>query len=367
MFEGIAQWPAWLVRLTWTAGTIAVAYAIGHALNAIVLGRLRRLAPRTRGDWDDVVIAEIKRRVPLWSVLVGAWLSLGHWELRSDVHTLATRVLVALAGLSITLTAAAIAGRLIVSYGATVAPSVPVSRLTQNVARLLIVIVGVLVILNQLGLSITPMLTALGVGGLAVALALQDPLSNLFAGVFLSISGQVRIGDYVKLDSGVEGFVTDFDWRSTRIRVLANNIVIVPNAKLAQSTVTNYSMPDQHVAVGVAVGVDYASDLEHVERVAVEVGREVMRDVAGGVPEFEPAVRFQSLGPSSVNFSVGLKGRQFVDQYLLVHEYVKRLHVRFNREGIVIPFPVQALTTRGALPVRLEPPVAPQEERTVRS
>ena len=95
----------------------------------------------------------------------------------------------------------------------------------------IVAILGLLVVLNGLGLSITPMLTALGVGGLAVALALQEPLANFFAGVFLTLAGQIRSGDYVKLDSGQEGYVVDFSWRSTRLRMLANNLVVVPNSK----------------------------------------------------------------------------------------------------------------------------------------
>ena len=104
------------------------------------------------------------------------------------------------------------------------------SSLTQNIAWGLVVGLGLLVVLSGLGISITPMLTALGVGGLAVALALQEPLSNFFAGVFLALAGQIRVGDYVRLDSGQEGFVADFGWRSTRLRMLANNLVVVPNA-----------------------------------------------------------------------------------------------------------------------------------------
>ena len=115
--------------------------------------------------------------------------------------------------------------------------------------------------LNGLGLSITPMLTALGVGGLAVALALQDTLANLFAGVYITIAGQIRVGDYLRLDSGQEGYVADIGWRSTRIRMLPNNLVLVPNAKLSQAIVTNYYLPDRELAVLVEVGVDYGSDL----------------------------------------------------------------------------------------------------------
>jgi small-conductance mechanosensitive channel len=194
------------------------------------------------------------------------------------------------------------------------------------------------------------MLTALGVGGLAVALALQEPLANFFAGLFITLAGQIRVGDYVRLDSGQEGYVVDFSWRSTRLRMLANNLVVVPNAKLAQAIVVNHHLPSQDLAVLVDVGVDYGCDLRHVERVAVDVGRDVMRDVTGGVPEFDPFVRYHTFGESSIDFTVILRAKEFVDQYLIKHEFVKRLHARFNEEGIVIPFPIRTIAYRDPAP-----------------
>ena len=162
--------------------------------------------------------------------------------------------------------------------------------------------------------------------------------------------GQIRVGDYVKLDSGQEGYVVDFSWRSTRLRMLANNLVLVPNAKLAQAIVVNHHLPSQDLAVLVEVGVDYSSDLRHVERVVSEVGRCVMLEVTGGVTEFEPFVRYHTFGDSSINFTVILRAREFVDQYLIKHEFITRLHARFEQEGVVIPFPIRTIVQRDGRP-----------------
>jgi small-conductance mechanosensitive channel len=105
-------------------------------------------------------------------------------------------------------------------------------------------------------------------------------------------------------------------------------------------------LPSQDLAVLVDVGVDYASDLWHVEQVVMEVGREVMAEVPGGVPEFEPFIRYHTFGESSINFTVILRAKEFVDQYLVKHEFVKHLHARFNQEGIVIPFPIRTILQR---------------------
>jgi small-conductance mechanosensitive channel len=336
----------WLPSLGWTALTVGVAYGLGHLINFIVTSRLVKLAARTAHRWDDIVIGELRRRIPFWSLLVGAWLSLGHWSLSPSAVLLVTRVLSALGTASVTLALASIGARLVASYGAHANPPFQVSRLTQDLVRILVVLLGTLVIIRGLGQDITPMLTALGVGGLAVALALQDPLSNLFAGLFVTIARQLQIGDYIKLDSGAEGFVSDFNWRSTQLRTLGGNIVLVPNAKLVLAVVQNLSVPAADFPVGVDLGADYASDLEAVERAALEVASHVLQTVPGGLPDFVPSVRFHTFGDYSVRFTVNLRVRSFADQFLVKHEYIKQLHARFAKDGIAIPIQTLALRDR---------------------
>jgi small-conductance mechanosensitive channel len=339
-------WPEWGLRLAWTIGTLAAGWGAGVLIGAIVAARVPRWLPASQHALVTSVAQVLRRKLPFWSLLVGAWLAAGYWPLTAEASLLTGRAIFVLGALSVTMAAATIAARFIELYGAIVAPALPASSLTRNVAWGLVVTIGVLMILNGLGLSITPMLTALGVGGLAVALALQEPLANFFAGVFITLGGQIRLGDYIRLDSGQEGYVADFSWRSTRLRMLPNNLVVVPNAKLAQAIVVNHHLPSQDLAVLVQVGVDYASDLSHVERVVGEVGREVMAEVPGGVAGFEPFIRYHTFADSSINFTVILRAQEFVDQYLVKHEFIKRLHARFTQEGIVIPFPIRTIVQR---------------------
>ena len=332
------EWPS-LMNVARTIITVGAAYFVGVVANRIVITRLVRLASRTRGDWDDIISEEVRRRVTWWAVLIGAWLSLSYWPLKWSWTTFATGVIIALGGISITLAVGAIATRLVAQYGPRLVPNMPAAGLTQNLVRLIILAIGALVILNGLGVSITPMLTALGVGGLAVALALQEPLSNLFAGIFLSLAGQMRIGDYVKLDSGAEGYVADVNWRATRIRMVSGSAVIVPNAKLSQAIVTivsNRRPSDSDVPVAVDVGLDAARDLDRVEAVTLDVARDVMRGVPGGVPDFEPAIRYKTLAESRVRLSVILRAKKLTDEDLVRHEFLKRLHARYMREGLAL-------------------------------
>ncbi len=203
-----------------------------------------------------------------------------------------------------------------------------------------------LIVLDRLKITITPFLASLGIGGLVVALALQDTLANFFSGIYILFDKPIRIGDYIKLDSGQEGYVTQIGWRSTRIRMLSDSVLIVPNAKLANSQITNFYFPGEELAVVVQVGVSYESDLEKVERVTKEVAKEVLEEVEGGVKGFEPFVRYQTFGDFSIKFIVILRAKEYANQYLIIHEFVKRLHRRYRSEGIEIPFPIRTLYMR---------------------
>ena len=253
---------------------------------------------------------------PFWSVLVGIYIAAGFWILPGKIAIALDKGLYVVAAASLTFLASEVLVKLVRTHGPAIDPSLPTTTLTENLVRIVVVILGLLVILAGLGLQITPMLTALGVGGLAVALALQDTLANLFAGFYLTVAKHIRIGNYIKLSSGEEGYLVDIDWRASRLRQLSNNTVLVPNAKLSQSIVTNYDSPEHELVVTIEASVDYASDLDRVERIATEVARDVMRTVPGGVPGFEPLVRFHTFGDPGIGFSVILRAQEFVDQYL---------------------------------------------------
>ncbi len=221
--------------------------------------------------------------------------------------------------------------------------------ITQGLIRGGIIGIGVLIFLDMLGISITPILASLGIGSLAVALALQDTLTNFFAGIYITIDKPVRVGDFVKLESGDAGHVLEIGWRSTRIQTLPDKIVIVPNQKLMSSIISNYNLPTQEVNVVVAVGVHYDSNLKKVEEITIDVAKQIMRTAKGGVSNFEPQVHYHTLDASSINFNVILRGKEFTDQHIIKHEFIKALHERYKKEGIVIPYPIRTLDIPAAV------------------
>lgn len=317
----------------------------GWAVERAVLGRLREAARRTRSELDDLLVSSLRGLLFGGLLLLGVALGLPLCPLSAPLRQTAGRALLALALALATLAAMRVAGGLVALHTRRDLPRA--TTIFSTLVRLLVLALGGLVILQTLGIAVSPLLATFGIGGLAVALALQDTLANLFAGVHVLMAKQVKPGDYVRLDSGEEGYVVDVSWRNTTVRMLPNNLVIIPNAKLASAVITNYNLPEPELAVLVQVGVSYASDLEHVERVTVEVAREVMREVPGGVPEFEPFIRYHTFGDFSINFTVILRAKTFVDQYLVRHEFVKRLHRRYAQEGIEIPFPIRTVYMRG--------------------
>ncbi len=327
----------WLTPVLRTALTIGGAYLVGRAATAALTGRLSRLVGSTHGEWDDIVLGAVRPRIALWSVLAGLWLSLGNWSMADRWVGIVSAIISTVGLASVTLTMAAVATALVATYGSRALPGVPVSGLTQNTVRLLIVTLGALVILNGLGVEIRPMLAALGVGGLAVALALQEPLSNLFAGLFVSMAGQMRIGDYVRLDTGVEGRIVDFNWRSTLLELGSGSVVVVPNAKFSQAIVTNLTLPTPELGVSVEFVVAYDSDAAVVEQIALGVARDVMGSVDGAVRTFEPAVRFTAFGDLGLRATVALRARTVADQALVRHACIVRLHAAFRAQGIVVP------------------------------
>ena len=179
---------------------------------------------------------------------------------------------------------------------------------------------------------------------MAVALALEETLNNLFCGIQIVASKFVRTGDYVKLETGHEGYVTDVKARNTTIRSFPdNNRIIVPNAKLASSIVINYSLPERNLWINISVGVSYDSDLEEVERITLEVAQEILDQEDGGMKNHEPVFCYNEFADSSINFTIRLFIKRFRDQFKIRHEFIKRLHKRYQKENINIPYPIRTL------------------------
>ena len=229
-------------------------------------------------------------------------------------------------------------------YGASIPGAVRVTSLSQNLAQGVVAAVGVLGLLRLFGVGVAPLLTALGVGGLAVALALQDTLSNFFAGFYVAIARQVRVGDYIKLNTGEEGNVADITWRSTIIRAPLDYLIIVPNTKLAQAVVNNYHLPAKSITATMQVSVGYDCDPEHIEKLLLEVALQGAHEIAGMLADPPPSVAFDpGFGESGLVFTVSFQAEEFTVQFPVRNALRKRVLRRLRDEGITIPYPTRTV------------------------
>jgi small-conductance mechanosensitive channel len=215
--------------------------------------------------------------------------------------------------------------------------------LLRGLLRAVIIIIGLLIVMSTIGVSITPLIASLGIGSLAVALALQPTLENFFSGIQMLADKPIRVGDFIELDSGEQGFVEKIGWRSTWIKMLPNNVVIMPNSVLAQSKIINYYYPEKQLSVPVEVGVHYDSDLEHVEKVTLDVAKQVLTSHKWGISTYETFVIFTGFDNSSINLTVMLRAEEYFNRFFIRSEFIKALHKRYAQEGIVIPYPISAI------------------------
>jgi small-conductance mechanosensitive channel len=337
----------------------AVVFFIAWAVRALVLRALGAWNARTGSRPGLILVEALRGPALIWAVILASHIAIQSSDLPAKYAGMEAKTLAALWVLSLTLMCMRLAGNLVHYYGGQAPGALPVTTLTQNLAQLAVFILGIAILLKSaLGIEVTPILTALGVGGLAVALALQDTLSNLFGGFYVAVAGQIRLGDYIKLNTGEEGYVADIGWRSTTIRALANNMIIVPNAKLAQAIVTNYCLPEKHLAASVQVGVGYESDPDQVERVLLELAAEAVREIPGMLAEPAPGVVLDpGFGDSSLGFTLNFHVAEFANQFAVRAELRKRILLRFKREGIDMPYPTR--TVRLARPDGGQPPEDP--------
>jgi len=323
--------------------------ALGFALNRILHYWTKKLA----NSWGELVFSLLES-LPIPLLVLGSFYAgLELLTLPPLVESFGSKVIFALTVVVVFYFPAKVLVIFLRRVGKRNADMLRVTNPTIAVVRVLFAVLATTIVLEHNNISLTAIWTTLGVGSVAVALALQDTLSNLFAGLYLLADRPVSPGDYIKLDSGQEGYVLHIGWRSTRMRTQANNIVFVPNSTLAKAVIINYSLPELRVSVAVTVHVAYGSDPAQVEKALLDVTREAAQEgLAGLLLNPPPSVNLNpGFGDSSLDFSLGVNVRSFEDQVPVQSELRKRILARFAKEGIQVPFPTRTL---GLDPATLE-------------
>lgn len=330
------------------ASIVLAALTVGIIADRLIRRYIDHHLAVEESTWKYVFIRSMQGVPIFFSFIIGLYWAIDAVEISPTLTKLLSYLLFTSNVFSITRVLARTVDGVVTMYFERSGRNLPKTTLLNNILIGVIYAMGLLVILQYYGISIAPILTAAGVGGMAVALALQEMLANIFSGLHLILSKQLRIGDYIRLGSGEEGRVTDITWRFTAIIPLgAGNTVVIPNKTIAGANITNFSLPTLNINISVPVGVAYDSDLATVERVTIETAKEVLARVDDN-PNAEPLVRYTDFGDSSINFNVILPSSMFDNQGIIKHEFIKALTDRYRTEGIDIPYPIRTIIQENA-------------------
>jgi small-conductance mechanosensitive channel len=326
----LPSWPSWAAITAYI-----LLWLVAGVLGRSVLRRwLGSFAAHQKTELSEVLAATVPRPAGIAVFLVGLAMGLRFLAVPETRLLEYHRVLAfSLATLGVGLLTR-VAARSIDAYGR----SNPDLRSSAGLAKAVtwVAALALIAILasDTLGISLAPALAAFGVGSIAVALALQDTLSNFFSGLYIIVDKPIRPGDFVRIDPSYEGFVTSIGWRSTRLKTLSNSVVVIPNGTLSKAIITNYSLPSPHIASSVRVDVPAEADVERVEAALAQVAGGA-GDIPGIAPEPAPSV---ALSPGFVDgciaFSINYQVLSFSEQFRVQHALRKRIATRFKLEGI---------------------------------
>jgi small-conductance mechanosensitive channel len=341
--------PEWLDPAT-SGAIVLIAVMVAFVVHKLVFPVIIRFTNWTPTDLDSRLVKSIRWPITLGILVLGIYLALSvPLDLSSSQQSTADAVGRALGVVLAIMMVVGLLSSAVDWYLASLASSsqkVVDLRLFPLIRRVGIVIIygiGALLVMDVLNINISPLIAGLGIGGLAVALALQPTLANLFAGTYVMTEGVITTGDYIQLENGLKGYVVEVGWRSTRIRDWRNNLVVVPNAKFAETIITNFQQPNNAVNVYFECGTSYDSDLYRVEEICHEVMNTIIDTHPMAIKEYGEYFAFDNFGDSNVIFWLFVQATDRWGSFVVQSDMMKLLHKRFQEEGIVINYPVRTL------------------------
>lgn len=319
-------------------------FLLGWLFEKQVIKRLKKLTQKTNWKYDDIFLDSFRGIGFCWFLLGGIYFSLPILPFNDTVIIIIKKVLVVSFLMSCTIVSSRLLVKLLRLYTTRDDGFSPLTTLFEFLINVFIFSLGILITLQSIGIAITPLLTAFGVGGVSLGLALQSTLANLMSGINIITSKKVKPGDYIELKTGEAGYVADVELKYTVIQEITNNFLVIPNSKILSSSFRNFSLPDKDMLIPVEVGVSYDSDLETVETVTIQAAKETMQKFSGSISEYEPFIRYHKFDYFSINFRVFLKIREheYFEHLKIKHEFLKQLHKAYKKQGIEIPFPLKS-------------------------
>jgi len=304
---------------------------------------IKKIAEKTKTNIDDFIINSLKSPAYFFIMTIGIYFSLNSLSILQNYEKLIKGSFFIVIVIIITIITVRMVDALILKWLKVNKKFEKTPKLINRIINIVIYIIALLIILEHFNIKITPIIATLGVGALAVGLALQNTLSNFFAGLHIISDKPINVGDFIELQQeNISGYVDDIGWRSTRIKTPSNNIVIIPNSRLADSIIINNNLSQvQEISFSVQCGVSYHENLDKVEKITMEVAQKIQNEIHGCIKNFKPFVRYNSFGDSNINFSVIFKTEYYTDRFLVIHEFIKALKKTYDKNKIEISYPVR--------------------------
>ncbi len=321
--------------------TLAVSFIIANVIN-LILRILARKAEKTSTKIDDIILHAIRRPLYILIIVAGIYYAihqtpyLGDWVDKFDEGFKYRHFILAIFG---TWVVASLAKRFIREYGHELASRTEgqvderIVAFADMTAMYVIWMLGILIALSAVNVEITPLITGMGIAGLAIALAAQNLLSNVFGGVTITLDQLYKVGDRVEMGN-VYGDIYEIKPRYTKVRTLNNTVITIPNSKVINEQLINYGLPDTTTRVKIPISVAYGTDPKKVD--------EILLDIVNNIPLVlkrpEPFVRFTEYASSSQNFELLVWINHYDDRHPVIDVIFREMFTRFKKEGIEIPF-----------------------------
>jgi len=307
-----------------------------------------KITTRTKTDLDELLLKKSSKPLTIVALLISLIFALEQLTLRSNLDIVIQRSVYSFMAIAISYLIFVILDVALIRVWKRLAAKTEsdvddtIGRFVHEILKIALIVILFILLLNIWGIDVVPLLGALGIAGLAVALALQPTLSNIFSGISIILDGTFKVGDIVKIESGEMGEIFSIGLRTTRIKSFDNEMVIVPNSKLANSNVQNFQQPDVSIRINFDFNVEYGVDPEYIKKITIEE----IKQIEIRKKDEEIRVLFTEMADNALIFKVMFWVDHIDKKWPAHQEAISRIYRRLYQEKIGIPFPQRTIWMR---------------------
>ncbi|MDP3917049.1 MAG: mechanosensitive ion channel family protein [Nanoarchaeota archaeon] len=327
---------------------ILVFYVISKIIQVVIIANIKRVTAKTKSKTDDDLIEAINKPLINFITLIGVKIAVNVIPLSESVLSAINKIIISLMVLVVAIFAAKIINVFTDSWGRKFAAKThstlddDLLPLIHKAVNIIVFILAIIIILENWDIDVSGLLAGAGIAGLALAFAVKDSLANIFGGISIILDKTFRVNDIIKMEDGNMGRIKDIGLRTTKVRTWDNELLIVPNGILANSTIQNFKLPDLSARGEVSFGVEYGSDIDKVKRVVGDVLKS-MKKVLKNVDDKKPDVIFLNMGEFALEFKARFWVENYMDKFNTKLEATEKIYKALNKSKISIPFPTRTV------------------------